>query len=81
MAMHEEHVTTQMAALDRQLLLEMTVAGRIETPTVRIPIVCEEVADAPRAPARSVAEMRVKRALEWWAWGALMVAPAFTLSC
>ena len=77
----DEQVTVQMAQLDRQLLLERTVPERDDVPTVRLSIVCDEVAEDPRAPARTVAEMRVNRVLHFGAWGVLLVAPVFTLSC
>lgn len=85
MADLEGQDTVQMAAVERQLLLEMTLPEPTDdTPTVRLPVVCErsdEVADAPRAKAPSAAEMRVNHALSWGAWGVLLMAPAFTLSC
>jgi len=77
----EEHATIQMAALDRQLFVEMYATRGNEQPTVRVPVVSQEVDARPRARARGGAKMRLNRALEWGFWGLLMVAPAFALSC
>ena len=81
MNQRDEPTTTEMAALDRQILIELSATRGNEEPTVRMPRVSEEVDAAPRARARAGAKMRVNRVLEWGAWGLLMVAPAFTLSC
>ena len=77
----DEHTTMRMASLDRLLLLERTLPEHTEVPTVRIPIVWDEVGDEPRAPAPGVTGWRVRRALGWGAWGMLLFAPAFSLSC
>lgn len=77
----EGQVTTQMAALDRQLLVELSATRGNERPTVRVPIVSQEVDAAPRASARGGAKMRLDRVFEWGVWGLLMVAPVVSLSC
>lgn len=77
----EEHVTIQMAALDRQLFVEMSATRGSDQPTQRVPVVSQQVGARPRAVSRGGAKMRLKRALEWGVWGLLMVAPAFALSC
>jgi hypothetical protein len=81
MEQQEGQETIQMAALDRQLFVEMSATRGNEQPTVRVPVVSQEVDAAPRAAARGGAKMRVNRAVEWGMWGLLMVAPVFALSC